>query len=30
MDEYKRPFYKTKSICIYDPDLENASIHIEN
>jgi hypothetical protein len=22
--------YKTKSICIFDPDLENNSIHIEN
>jgi len=30
MNESKTPFYKTKSICIYDPDLENNSIHIEN
>ena len=30
MDESKKPFYQTKSICIYDPDIENPSIHIEN
>ena len=26
----KKPFYRTKSICIYDLDIENTSIHIEN